>query len=147
MVHSPRVIQHDCRQVLTGLGEVGHGQAEGGQKATLRADTGQSGYLSGYESASAQHPLPSASDGQWDAYTHMNANTLQMRASWALIHQKPPFKKKMYLFIYFTAWPLFPLPPLLPVPYSHPPSPQFTPWFRFGKGHVFHDKTWHIKMQ
>lgn len=50
--HSPGIIQHNGGQVLTGLGEVGHGQAEGGQKATLRVDTGQSGYHSREEATS-----------------------------------------------------------------------------------------------
>lgn len=38
--NSPRVVEHHCGQVLTGLGQVRHGQAEGGQQATLRGQGG-----------------------------------------------------------------------------------------------------------
>lgn len=36
MSTSPGIVEHGCGQVLAGLGQVGHGQAEGGQETTLR---------------------------------------------------------------------------------------------------------------
>lgn len=84
-VHLPRVVQHDRGQVLTGLGEVSHGQAEGGQKATLRADTGQSGYLSGEERASALDSLLSPGEKQWGAHTPTHPPpSISMHRNWSI---------------------------------------------------------------
>lgn len=39
-VQSPGVVQHHSGEVLAGLGQIGHGEAERGEKATLKQADG-----------------------------------------------------------------------------------------------------------